>query len=58
MSVSNLLQALIAVNSHALILMTVINFVMSAVLVYCKWTLDVNEIDEDDFCSKILLIFC
>jgi len=38
--------------------MTVINFVMSAVLVYCKWTLDVNEIDEDDFCSKILLIFC
>jgi len=29
--------------------MTVMNFVMSAVLVHCKWTLHVNQIDENDF---------
>jgi len=26
--------------------MIVMNFVMSAVFVYCKWTLRVNQIDE------------
>jgi len=36
--------------------MTVTNFVMSAVLVYGKLTLHINQIDDNNFLCKILLI--